>query len=435
MDKLKRYIIFLIGLFINSLGVSLVTKANLGTSPISSIPYVLSLNLPPTLGQFTIIFSLFLILLQLFILRKNFKLEHILQIPISVLFGYFIDLTMILLKFVQPKSYIFCIITLLIGCLVLGFGVYFEILADVAMLPGESFVRAITATWNTDFGITKIIFDVSMTITATILSLCFVQRLDGVREGTVMAALLVGFIARLFGRLLSGIPSLLFGVPAQLAGAETSPANTYVIAIGRQFGCGGHDIGRLLAQKLGYPVYDGEIIEKAAGISNYTPRFVEEHEESMTNSLLYDMVNQMYSSEHPSPRDAVFESEERVIREFADKGNCIIIGRCADEILKDYPNCFKVWLHAPKDVRIQRIMETENLSRKDAALKITQEDKRRANNYRYYTNKIWGLSKNYHITLDTETGYDFIAETIFQYFNIWKKKRPNNEQMCEWGSD
>jgi len=200
MEKLKRYIIFLIGLFINSLGVSLVTKANLGTSPISSIPYVLSLNLPLTLGQFTIIFSLFLILLQLFILRKNFKLEHLLQIPVSVAFGYFIDLTMVLLQFVHPQSYAFCVTTLLAGCLVLGFGVYLEVLADVAMLPGESFVRAVTATWNTDFGITKIIFDVSMTAIAALLSLCFVQRLDGVREGTIIAALLVGFIARLFGR-------------------------------------------------------------------------------------------------------------------------------------------------------------------------------------------------------------------------------------------
>ena len=96
MEKLKRYIVFLIGLFINSLGVSLITLADLGTSPISSIPYVLSLNFPLTLGEFTIVFSIFLIVLQLLILRKNFKLEHVLQIPISVLFGYFIDLTMVL---------------------------------------------------------------------------------------------------------------------------------------------------------------------------------------------------------------------------------------------------------------------------------------------------------------------------------------------------
>ena len=82
MNKLKRYVIFLIGLFVNSLGVSLITKASLGTSPISSIPYVLSLSFPFTLGNFTIFFSVFLILLQLLILRKNFKLEHVLQIPV-----------------------------------------------------------------------------------------------------------------------------------------------------------------------------------------------------------------------------------------------------------------------------------------------------------------------------------------------------------------
>ena len=86
MEKLERYFIFLVGLFINSLGVSLVTKADLGTSPISSIPYVLSLNIPLTLGQFTIVFSLLLILLQLFILRKDFKLEYFLQIPGAVHF-------------------------------------------------------------------------------------------------------------------------------------------------------------------------------------------------------------------------------------------------------------------------------------------------------------------------------------------------------------
>ena len=82
MEKLKRYLVFLVGLFINSLGVSLITKADLGTSPISSIPYVLSLNFPFTLGQFTIAFSLLLILIQLVILRRNFKAEHLLQIPI-----------------------------------------------------------------------------------------------------------------------------------------------------------------------------------------------------------------------------------------------------------------------------------------------------------------------------------------------------------------
>ncbi len=213
MEKLKRYIIFLIGLFINSLGVSLITKADLGTSPISSIPYVLSLNFPMTLGQFTILFSILLIVIQLFILRKNFKAEHLLQIPISILFGYFIDLTMVLLTFVHPQAYGFKIVYLLIGCVILGFGVYMEVLANVAMLPGESFVRAVSTTWNTNFGNTKVAFDVSLTVIAAILSFLFAKRLDGVREGTIIAALLVGFIARLFGRYLAFLNPILF--PAQ----------------------------------------------------------------------------------------------------------------------------------------------------------------------------------------------------------------------------
>lgn len=210
MEKVKRYIIFLIGLFINSLGVSLITKADLGTSPISSIPYVLSLNFPMTLGQFTIIFSILLIIIQLFILRKNFKAEHLLQIPISILFGYFIDLTMVLLGFVHPGAYGLKIIYLLIGCVILGFGVYMEVLANVAMLPGESFVRAVSTTWNTNFGNTKVAFDVSLSVIAAVLSFLFVHRLEGVREGTIIAALLVGFTARLLGRYLAFLKPILF---------------------------------------------------------------------------------------------------------------------------------------------------------------------------------------------------------------------------------
>lgn len=125
MNKLKRYLLFLAGLFVNALGVSLVTKASLGTSPISSIPYVLSLNYPLTLGNFTIIFSIFLILLQLLILRKNFKIENVLQIPVSIAFGYFIDLTMYMFFWVDPQNYVVKLISLLAGCVVLYWALVF----------------------------------------------------------------------------------------------------------------------------------------------------------------------------------------------------------------------------------------------------------------------------------------------------------------------
>ena len=310
MEKAKRYLVFLVGLFISSLGVSLITKANLGTSPISAIPYVLSLNFPLTLGQFTIAFSLLLILLQLLILRKNFKLEHLLQIPISVAFGYFIDMTMGLLTFVAPQSYPAKVLYLLIGCVVLAFGVYLEVLGDVAMLPGESFVRAIVMTWKTDFGTTKVCFDVSMTVIAVVLSFLLAGHLAGVREGTLIAALLVGFIARLFGRALYFMPGVLFGAAAKQAEPAETPGG-YVIAIGRQYGAGGRVIGKQLAEKLGYAFYDEEILQMAAGTTGYTPQFVSRQEESMGNSLLYDLSRSLRKTRYLKRRKRPFWSWRR----------------------------------------------------------------------------------------------------------------------------
>lgn len=209
MDKIKNYFIFLIGLFISSLGVSVITKANLGTSPISSIPYVLSLKFPFTLGEFTVVFSLLLVVLQLIILRKNFKLEHLLQIPISFLFGYFIDYTMVLLTDLSFDTYFSAVIFLVIGCIILAIGVYLEVLANVAMLPGESFVRAVSDTWHKDFSKTKVVFDVSMTVIAAILSVIFFYQLQGIREGTIIAAILVGFIVGIIKNLLSRLKNQL----------------------------------------------------------------------------------------------------------------------------------------------------------------------------------------------------------------------------------
>lgn len=420
MEKLKRYIVFFIGLYINSLGVAMITKAALGTSPISSIPYVLSLQFPFSLGEFTIFFSLFLILLQLFILRRNFHLEHLLQIPISILFGYFIDISMILLNFVNPELYLMKIVYLLIGCLVLGFGVYTEVLADVAMLPGESFVRAIVTVWHTEFGITKVCFDASMTIAAAVLSIVFFRQLNGVREGTIIAALLVGFIARQFGRILSPLESKLF--PAvQTEETVSEPAVSgipSVITIDRQYGSGGREIGKLLAERLGYKFFDNEIIQMTAGSTGFSPDFVRKNDEAMSNRLLYDLAAQMYSyaPNTPSPKDAIFEGESKIIRALARGGNCVIMGRCADYILKDDFPCFRVFLQAPSDYRIRRIAKTEHLSKEEAAAKIRRMNQKRADYYHYYTRRLWGIAGNYHLTLDTSLGRDYVLNSITHGF-------------------
>ncbi len=421
METLKRYLIFLVGLFVNSLGVSLITKANLGTSPISSIPYVLSLNFPFTLGNFTIFFSIFLIVLQLIILRKNFKLEHILQIPVSIIFGYFIDLTMILFSWVNPEAYIMKIVYLLIGCLILGVGVYMEVLADVVMLPGESFVRAIVLTWKTNFGTTKICFDVSMSVIAAVLSFIFAGRLAGVREGTVIAVLLVGFIARLIGKKLVFLKDMIFpeSVSAENENeAKEQTAGTYgknVIAIGRQFGSGGHDIGKILAEKLGYDFYDAEIIQMTAGTTGYTPEFIKKNEEIMTNSLIYDLVNQMYLNadmQDEAPKDKIFEAECQVVRNLAKKGNCVIVGRCADYVLRNSGNCLKVFFSAPLMSRIRRVAQRQNISEGEAKATVQKNEKLRADNYRYYTRRMWGAAGNFDLSLNTDLGEEYIENCI-----------------------
>ena len=192
----KRYLFFLAGLFINSFGVSFITKAALGTSPISSVPYTLSLGFSPTLGMFTLYMSIVLILIQMILLRKDFPRQYLLQIPVSFLFSWFIDMTMELLGFLSPAAYPAKVICLLLGCAILGFGVFMEMAAGVVMLPGECFVNAISRTFHTDFGRTKVAFDTSITVAAAIICIVLYRELAGVREGTIVAAVLVGMIAR-----------------------------------------------------------------------------------------------------------------------------------------------------------------------------------------------------------------------------------------------
>ena len=188
-----------------------------------------------------------------------------------------------------------------------------------------------------------------------------------------------------------------------------------VIVIGRQFGSGGHDIGKALAEKLGYAFYDQEIIKMTAGTTGYTPEFIQKKKkEMMTNSFLYDLVNQVYvyaQSDEEAPKDKIYEAESKVVRELAAKGNCVIVGRCSDYILRDNKNCLKVFFSAPIEIRMKRVMERLHLSEKEAKQKI-QEDKQRADNYRYYTGRIWGASANFDLTVNTALGEEYIEICI-----------------------
>ncbi len=204
-ELLKRYTFFIIGLFVNAFGVSFITKAQLGTSPISSVPYTLSIGFPLTMGTLTFILNMILIIGQVALLKKDFEIIQLMQIPISIIFGFFIDLTMSLLSFLNPTTYTLKILFLLIGCIILAFGVTMEVIANVVMLSGEAFVKAISSKCNKEFGITKVFFDVTLVLISCILSFVLFKTLMGVREGTIAAALIVGFTSKSFNKIFGFI--------------------------------------------------------------------------------------------------------------------------------------------------------------------------------------------------------------------------------------
>ena len=198
----KRDLFFLIGILINAFGVALITKAALGTSPISSVPYVLSLRFAPTLGAFTFVMNLLFIILQPVLLRRDYQPIQLLQIVVNIVFSWFIDVSMNLLDWLEPQNIAVELIVLLLGCAVLGFGISVEVAPDVLLVPGEGLVGALTAASGRRFGSVKVAFDVTLVLISLALSLLFFHRLNGLGLGTVISALLVGRFVNLYNSRL-----------------------------------------------------------------------------------------------------------------------------------------------------------------------------------------------------------------------------------------
>ena len=210
MDKLPvyiatRYLLLLAGLSIMAFGVAFSIKASLGTSPISSVPYVVSLFAPLTVGTATIVMHCVFILLQILILRRNYHPIQLMQLPVAVFFGYLTDFGVWAVRGIHCSTYWQQWIVCLIGILLVAAGVSLEVKAGVVVLAGEGVVLAICKVLpKIKFGYMKVGFDVTLVVIACILSFTFTGHLQGVREGTVAAALLVGLIAKQIGKLLMG---------------------------------------------------------------------------------------------------------------------------------------------------------------------------------------------------------------------------------------
>ena len=209
-------------------------------------------------------------------------------------------------------------------------------------------------------------------------------------------------------------------------------ANNTVITIGRQYGSGGHDIGLKLAEEMGIPCYDKELLSRAAKDSGLCQELFENHDEKPTNSFLYSLVMDTYSTGYSSSAFAemplnhkVFLAQFDTIKKIASEGPCVIVGRCADYALHDYQNCLHLFILADKDRRVKRIMERyEDVTTEQKALDmINKKDKQRQSYYNYYSSKKWGRSESYDLSVNSGVlGIDGTVKLIAQFVEDFENR-------------
>ena len=199
-----------------------------------------------------------------------------------------------------------------------------------------------------------------------------------------------------------------------------------IITIGREFGSGGREIGEKIAQHFKIPFYDKELLARAAKESGFCEEMIKNHDERPTNSFLYNLVMDTYSFGYNSSAymdmpisHKVFLAQFDAIKKIADEGPCVIVGRCADFVLKDYDNVLSVFIHAPHEYCIQQAALKHSMSPKDLERYIIKTDKHRAEYYKYYTGREWTDARNYDLCLDSsKLGYDRCMQEIISYINV-----------------
>ena len=195
-----------------------------------------------------------------------------------------------------------------------------------------------------------------------------------------------------------------------------------IITIGRQFGSGGHEVGRRLAAELGLTLYDKELLKMVAQESNICEQVLEDYDEKPTGSLLYSIVMDIYPSMNyvgNTLHQQIYQAQYDTIMKLGQKGGCVIVGRAADYILRDNPRLTSVFVHAKDDFRAQRIMEYEHISKDKALDMIAKADKKRASFYNFQTEKKWGQAASYNLTVDTSAlGIDGCVTLIRRYLEL-----------------
>lgn len=428
-ELLCRYVSFVVVLFVIAFGTSLSIRANLGSSPISCPPYVLSL-VPGawSMGAHVMCMHVIFIIAQILLLRRDYQPIQLLQIFVSVLFGAYTDLTMWMTSFLQVPDtlapaigYALRFVELLIGGSILAYGISLEVHCDVLMLAGEGFPLALAKVVRGDFGKVKICTDTGLVCIGVIFMFCFFGgwHWDMVGVGTIVSMFYVGYMVRRFNPTLAWFDRLLTGraqLPQPAESTAGKAALPLVITISREYGSGGHDVGERLAKRLQMAFYDRAIIDKTAADLGYTCEFVAGAEQNISTARLWELIftdKSIPQSMNPSRDDAIFVSQSRTIRELAGERPCVVIGRMADWVLRDRGCCLRVFVTSGRKDAVSRVMRKDGLDADEAVRKVDRVNKGRANHYYQYSNRQWTDARNYDLVVNTSlTGIDGAVDLI-----------------------
>ena len=200
--------------------------------------------------------------------------------------------------------------------------------------------------------------------------------------------------------------------------------DNFVITVGRQFGSGGRELGHMLAEKLGIAYYDKELLAEAAQRKGLSSEFFEKNDERFPrfiNGIFsfaqgYQPINS-YAGGSAISCDSVYQAVDELIRHLAESESCVIVGRTADYILREHPRCVNIFVHAPMDHCVERVMRRGVMGSADKARAMAQKtNKLRANYYNFYTDKRWGAAESYHMTIDSSLmPMEQVAETVIDY--------------------
>ena len=425
MKHLKvRIPMYFIGLFVMTIGIALSVKSNLGVSPVSSIPYTMTCVWGIEMGKATILFHIVLVLIQILLLRKKFKPVQLLQIVIGVVFGYFTTFCNYMVSFLPtPENLGIRIIMVLASTVFVAFGIFLYLPADLIPLAGEGCMQAVSSVTHIEFSKVKIGFDCTMVLVSAITCLTVLHNLGSVGAGTIIAAILVGTLVGIINRAFGKQRDKLLGKNDETAASSTESTSNYVITISREFGSGGREIGKILAEQLGFHYYDSELIRLAAEKSGYTPEYVEQNEQALKNPVLHDFfawyAGPLEQKDLPKV-DQLFQKESALIHELSQKNPCIIVGRLANYILKDLPTAYHVFISADATAETARVSARDNISPEAATAKIKKANHERAVHCKHFTKTDWGNVKNYDLCIKSD---DFgVAETAQIIGDLFQKK-------------